>query len=123
MKPAVNIRNEPGSPYADWIVDGLKSIETREKPTLNRLIGRRVKVIRTGAGKAQVIGEITITGSKQYLTKSQFEADKDKHMVSDTSSYAIRTTKVGYTLSDPERYDHEYDAPTPRGIVYSKAIA
>ena len=123
MKPAVNIRNEPGSPYADWIVDGRKSIETREKPTLDRLIGRRVKVIRTGAGKAQVIGEITITGSKQYLTKSQFMDDKGKHMVSDTSRFAIRSTKVGYTLSDPERYDHEYDAPTPRGIVYSKAIA
>jgi hypothetical protein len=26
MKPAVNIRNEPGSPYADWIVDAMEEI-------------------------------------------------------------------------------------------------
>ena len=122
MAPGLNVRNEAGFAFADWIVDGLKTIETRRKPNLDRLIGHRIKIIRTGQGKAQVIGEVTVTGSKQYRTKDQFEADYQQHLVRSGSQFDFDGSKIGYLLTNPKRYNQPYDAPYPRGIVYTKQI-
>jgi predicted transcriptional regulator len=122
MDAGLNVRNEAGFQYADWIVDGLKSIETRRKPNLDRLIGHRIKIIRTGQGRAQVIGEVTVTGSKQYTSKAQFEADYQEHRVRSGSQFDFDGSKVGYMLTNPKRYKQPYDAPYPRGIVYTKNI-
>ena len=122
MAPGLNVRNEAGFPFADWIVDGLKTIETRSKANLDRLIGHRIKIIRTGQGKAQIIGEVTVTGSKQYRTKDQFEADYQQHLVRSGSQFDFDGGKVGYLLTNPKRYNKPYDAPYPRGIVYTKQI-
>lgn len=122
MAPGLNVRNEAGFPFADWIVDGLKSIETRRKPNLDRLIGQRIKIIRTGQGKAQVIGEVTVTSRKQYRTKAEFEADYKQHLVAPGSQFDFDGSKVGYLLTNPQRYNQPYDAPFPRGIVYTKNI-
>jgi len=122
MAPGLNVRNEAGYAFADWIVDGLKTIETRRKPNLDRLIGHRIKIIRTGQGKAQVIGEVTVTGSKQYTTKAEFEADYQQHLVRSGSQFDFDGSKVGYLLTNPKRYKKPYDAPFPRGIVYTKQI-
>ena len=121
MAPGLNVRNEAGFAFADWIVDGIKTIETRRKPNLDRLIGHRIKIIRTGQGKAQVIGEVTVTGSKQYRTKAEFEADYQQHLVRSGSQFDFDGGKVGY-LTNPKRYNKPYDAPFPRGIVYTKQI-
>ena len=122
MAPGLNVRNEADFAFADWIVDGLKTIETRRKPNLDRLIGHRIKIIRTGQGKAQVIGEVTVTGSKQYTSKDQFEADYKQHLVQSGSQFDFDGSKVGYLLTNPKRYQKPYDAPYPRGIVYTKNI-
>ena len=122
MAPGLNVRNEAGFPFADWIVDGLKTIETRSKANLDRLIGHRIKIIRTGQGKAQIIGEVTVTGSKQYRTKDQFEADYQQHLVRSGSQFDFDGSKIGYLLTNPKRYNQPYDAPYPRGIVYTKQI-
>lgn len=122
MAPGLNVRNEAGFPFADWIVDGLKTIETRRKPNLDRLIGQRIKIIRTGQGKAQVIGEVTVTGSKHYRTKAEFEADYPQHLVAPGSQFDFDGSKIGYLLTNPQRYNQPYDAPYPRGIVYTKNI-
>jgi len=122
MAPGLNVRNEAGFLFADWIVDGIKTIETRRKPNLDRLIGHRIKIIRTGQGKAQVIGEVTVTGSKQYTTKAEFEADYQQHLVQSGSQFDFDGGKVGYLLTNPQRYNKPYDAPFPRGIVYTKQI-
>jgi predicted transcriptional regulator len=122
MDAGLNVRNEAGFDFADWIVDGLKTIETRSKANLDRLIGHRIKIIRTGQGKAQVIGEVTVTGSKHYETKDQFEADYKQHLVQSGSQFDFDGSKVGYLLTNPHRYNQPYDAPYPRGIVYTKNL-
>ena len=122
MAAGLNVRNEAGFDFADWIVDGLKTIETRRKSNLDRLIGHRIKIIRTGQGKAQVIGEVTVTGSKQYKTKDQFEADYQQHRVRSGSQFNFDGSKIWYLLTNPQRYQKPYDAPYPRGIVYTKNI-
>ena len=117
MAPGLNVRNEAGFPFADWIVDGLKSIETRRQPNLDRLIGHRIKIIRTGQGRAQVIGEVTVIGSKQYRTKAECESDYQQHLVRSGSQFDFDGGKIGYLLTNPQRYNQPYDAPYPRGIV------
>ena len=122
MDAGLNVRNEAGFLFADWIVDGLKTIETRRKANLDRLIGHRIKIIRTGQGKAQVIGEVTVTSSKHYTSKAQFEADYPQHLVRSGSQFDFDGSKVGYLLTNPKRYKQPYDAPFPRGIVYTKQM-
>jgi len=123
--PALNVRNEEGFPYADQIIDGQKTIETRNQPNLDKLIGKTVKIIRTlgpkSKDKAMVIGEVTIAGKKEYNTLAEFREDAGKHLVSEGSSFDFKKPKVGYLLENPKRYTQEYPADSNRGIVYSKS--
>jgi len=122
--PALNVRNEPSFPYADQIVDGKKTIETRRQSNLDKLIGKTVKIIRTTGPKskepAMVIGEVTITGKKEYKNLKSFREDSDKHLVSEGSGFDFDKPKIGYTLENAKRYSEEYPAMKNKGIVYTK---
>lgn len=100
---AVNI-NDKGIGFTELILSGLKTIETRRTRSLDSLIGQRVGIIRTGAGKATLVGYVTIAGIKQYDTDS-FRKDYEKHRVPEGSQYDIAPggIKYGYILRDPER--------------------
>jgi hypothetical protein len=124
--PAFNVRNEQGSPFADMIVEGLKSIETRVRPTLNSLVGKRVKLVRTtGQGSGDVIGEVTVGQPKFYATKQEFDADFEKHLVKDDSEFAFgEQGKYGYPMLDPVKYKEPYSVDSvrdrPKGHVITK---
>ena len=125
--PAVNIRNTGEYKWADWIVDGKKTIETRQylktnsKGQLTPLVGKGpIKIIRTGEGKAQVIGEAEFGKPIFYETKEQFDADYDKHLVKDDSAFAYSEGgKWGYPVTNPKRYEQPYEAPHPRGMIFT----
>jgi hypothetical protein len=109
-----------GIHYADLIVDGKKTIETRNSDTLRPYVGKRVAIVRTGAGPAKAIGEVTI-GEPMVANKSKFRAMQSKHMVPEGSMYDITTpTKHLYPLHNPVRYDDERDVG--HGIVSRKVI-
>jgi hypothetical protein len=57
--------------YADKIVDGEKTYETRESDSLKRfwVSGDRVAIVRTGEGTAKAIGEVTI--GKPIIVRGQ----------------------------------------------------
>lgn len=60
--------NEDEKPYAYWIVTGEKTIETRSRDMLKKLVGERVAVISTKRGRGPlVVGYVTIY-EKQYET-------------------------------------------------------
>ena len=58
----VNVASDrkAGRSYADLIVDGHKTLESRNSDTLRPYVGKRVAIVRTGEGKAKAIGEVTI---------------------------------------------------------------
>ena len=62
------VRNDGGLKFADWIADGWKRTETRNRRTLNKLVANgtindRVYIIRTQAGKpATVIASCWMSG-------------------------------------------------------------
>ena len=109
-----------GIHYADLIVDGKKTIETRNSDTLRPYVGKRVAIVRTGAGPAKAIGEVTI-GEPMVANKAKFRAMQSKHMVPEGSMFDITTpTKHLYPLHSPVRYDDERDVG--HGIVSRKVI-
>lgn len=99
---AINI-NDRDSPFTEYILDGNKTIETREKNTLKSLVGQRVGIIKTGKSKAKLVGYVTISDVIKYETVNEFRKDENRHMVKPKSKYDIKTIKYGYVLTNPER--------------------
>jgi predicted transcriptional regulator len=118
----INVRNTKDESFADLIVDGLKTIETRESKSLHPYMGQRVAIIRTGLGKAVAIGEVTILkGFSWTNSRSIFDAHYDEHLVKKYSTFYIDESKGKYMyfLTDPVRYDTEVPVNT-LGIVARK---
>lgn len=120
----LNVRNEPGFRYADQLVDGVKTVETRENLRIKSLIGKPVKIIRTGEGKAQVIGEVTFKDQPPivYDSPEKFKADRHRHLVGNDSDYKFEGLKYGYEVTNPVRYKEPYDAPKNKGILTTKKV-
>ena len=107
-----------GRRYADLIVDGHKSLESRNSDSLRPYVGKRVAIVRTGEGPAKAIGEVTI-GEPMVVNKKKFRALEDQHLVPEGSSFDINTpTKHLYPMHDPVRYDDERDVG--HGIIARK---
>jgi hypothetical protein len=109
-----------GLRFADMIVDGHKTLESRNSDTLRPYVGKRVSIVRTGEGKAKAIGEVTI-GEPQVVNQRQFRSMEDEHLVPKGSRFDINTpTKHLYPMHDPVRYEEERDVG--HGIVSRKVI-
>jgi predicted GNAT family N-acyltransferase len=110
---AVDPRN--GTDYADLIVSGAKKFESRETASLKPYVGKRVGIVRTGAGQAEVIGSVEI-GQPIKVNEKQFNQLRDQHLVAEDSSFNIKKgqTKFLYPMIDP--------TSTPPQKVTSKGI-
>ena len=98
----VNV-NSASQPYADMIVSGDKTIETRDSRSLDSLIGRRVGIIRTGGkGKGQLTGSAVVGEPIEYRSEEEFRADESRHKVPKDDKYDIKEggVKYGYSMSD-----------------------
>lgn len=85
--PAIYVHSTACVPYAEAIVEGRKTIETRNRDTLGRFVGQRVLVVRTSNHKpAEVIGSVFIRG-KHFCKKDDFQALFDRHLVQPGSKY------------------------------------
>jgi hypothetical protein len=103
-------------PFTEWIFSGKKTIETRKSASLHPYIGERVGVIRTGKGKATLVGFVTIGEPIYYQTEMEFRQDECRHCVLAGSQYDIDDTgKYGYPLIDPVETQHRHI--NSRGIV------
>lgn len=86
--------------FIGQILDGRKTIETRNTPSLRRYVGKRIGLIKTGCGKATLCGYATITREIHYKNEEEFRRDENKHLVGKGSIYDIVVEKYGYVLSD-----------------------
>ena len=104
-----------GTDYADLIVNGTKKFESRETASLKPYVGKRVGIVRTGAGPAEVIGSVEI-GQPIEVNEKQFNQLRDQHLVAEDSSFNIKKgqTKFLYPMMDP--------TSTPPQKVTSKGI-
>lgn len=105
-KIGINI-NDSVQDFTGQILKGEKTIETRdafsknpEKASLHPYIGKEVGIIRTGKGKAFLVGKAVIGNPIVYYNQKQFDKDYSKHLVSPNSKFYIKPTrnKIGYPL-------------------------
>ena len=107
--------NDSTQKFTDQILKGEKTVETRNKPTLDRFVGQRVGIIRSGIGKSVVVGYATIGDRIDYPTEKSFRADQKRHKVKKGSKFDTKGVKYGYELLDVT------EEPNPYGVVESKS--
>jgi SAM-dependent methyltransferase len=111
----INI-NDECQDFTGQILRGEKTIETRKTRSLDPYIGERVGLIRTGVGKATLVGYATIGEPAVYDSVAKFRRDYDKHLVAPGSAFDIKDgLKYGYPLMQVESVEpREIES---RGIV------
>ena len=125
LTPELGINvNDKHQAFTEQILSGAKTIETRNASTLHPYIGKKMGLVRTGKGKAMLVGYVTIGEPKLYTAQSSFDKDFDSHLVGKDSPFHIskskKGSKWGYTLSDVEKVeprllkDGTGVAPNPR---------
>ena len=108
----VNQLSAQGVKYADLIVDGYKTIETRSRDMLKSCLFERVAIIRTTRGKKPaIIGYANISGSR-WMRNRQASDFPESTFVPEGSKYA--GNHWFYLLSDPERCE---PYPIPENAV------
>jgi hypothetical protein len=116
----INVRSDKKAnlQYADLIVDGKKTYESRNGDTLRPYVGKRVSIVRTGDGPAKAIGAVTV-GEPIVVDRKKFRKMEKQHLVPEGSAFDIASgTKHLYPMHEPERYESERDVG--HGIVARK---
>lgn len=108
--------NDREQAFTEMILAGLKSEETRKSHSLDSIIGKRVAIIRTGRGKAVIVGTCTIEGYTEYRNEEDWSAAYNRHRVERGSKYDFTGFKVGYVLRNVQRLSDPVPCKS-RGIV------
>ena len=108
--------NDKEQAFTELILAGLKSEETRKSHSLDSLIGKTVAIIRTGRGKAVIVGTCTIEGFTEYRNGEDWSAAYNRHRVERGSKYDFTGFKVGYVLRNVQRLSEPVRCKS-RGIV------
>ena len=113
---AFNI-NDKEQEFTRQILDGIKTVETRERHTLDSLIGMTVAIVRTGRGKAVIVGTCRISGSVEYRTESEFTSAFRAHRVGIGSKFDFQHSKTGMKVGYILAVVVELDRPMPCGSM------
>ncbi len=114
----INI-NDKKEKWSELLLSGEKTIETRNTNKLKSLVGKPVALIRTGVGKAHIVGFIMLGEPIVYNTLAEFRADEHRHRVRAGSPFDFKEKKYGY----PVKVLHKLEEPLPVdsiGIVSRK---
>jgi hypothetical protein len=111
--------NSKDVPYARWIVDGKKRIETRTRRMLHKLIGETVGIIETGNENPKIIGWVTI-GRGYFCDRKMWEnGERDLACVPVGSKFDLdrkwQDGKWCYELRSPIKMAQPY--PLPKNAI------
>ena len=100
------VNENGGIHYAQLIVDGVKTIETRSRDMLRPLVGKRVAIVRTRRGKVpMVVGYADISDSV-FCPAHMYNMYRYKTCVPEGSTYDVRGKgKWFYYLVNAEKCD------------------
>ena len=111
----INI-NDEFQDFTGQILRGEKTIETRPSRSLDSRIGKLTGIIRTGVGKATLVGYAVIGEPVVYDSVAKFRKDQSKHRVAPGSVHDIKDgLKYGYPIMQVEPV-------TPRVITSSGRV-
>jgi hypothetical protein len=109
--------NDRTQDFTAQILSGEKTVETRRTNSLRPYVGKRVGIVRTGRGRATLVGYATIGEPIRYEHQKQFAADYARHRVAAGSPHDCGPEgKYGYPMIDVE-------ATTPRPVTSRGIVA
>jgi hypothetical protein len=113
------------APWAELLINGQKTVETRSYRLPQRLEGVELAIIETPGKsakfKSRIIGTITFSNSFQYLDINDWLSDYNRHLVPINSEYRfIDKPKFGWIVQSVTKLDNPVDPPSKRGIIYAK---
>ena len=114
------------APFAEQLVNGEKSVETRGYHLPPKHAGEELAVIETpgkhGKFKARIIGTITFSHSFEYLSETDWKYDYNRHLVDENDplyGWNDDKYKYGWVVSDFTKFDEPLPAPERKGIVFT----
>lgn len=114
------------TPWAELLINGQKTVETRSYRLPQRLEGVELAVIETPGKsakfKSRIIGTIVFSHSFQYQNEGHWAFDYERHCVHITNEYGWKSNKpkFGWVVQSVSKLDCPVDPPEKRGIVYVK---
>ena len=105
--------NDRTAPYTELILGFRKTIETRSRNTLRKLVGQRVALIRTGKGPAVIVGFLTIT-HREFCPPEYFDRYRAQTCIPVGDKYDSTKGKWFYYLEDVERCEPQ---PLPANAI------
>ena len=124
QEKGINVKSDLKSnlSYSDLIIDGKKTIETRNTNSLKPYVGKRVSIVKTGEGKenTKAIGSVII-GEPEIVGVEKFRQLKNEHLVPEGSEFDIKKEKYLYPLKQPIRFEKPFSV-SKYGIVERKII-
>ena len=115
----INIRQDrDGTDYASLIASGQKTYESRETRSLDPYVGKRVGLVRTGAGPASLVGYAEV-GVPIEVNESTFNELRNEHLVPQGSTFDIKAgqTKFLYPMLSSESVTPQELPSSSRGII------
>ena len=106
----INVRTMEDCDFANLIVKGFKTYETRKSRSLDPYIDKRVGIIRTQPNtQAELIGFVDI-GEPLFVDREQFDLLRDEHLVPYGHSFecAVDGRVYLYPLTNPEQCEPQY---------------
>ena len=116
------------APWANLLIDGLKTVETRSYHLPLKYEGVELYLVETpgklGKFKARVIGTITFSHSFKYATKTDWINDHNRHLVSQNDPlYSWNDKpKYGWVVCSVEKFDEPLDISGKRGIIFTNNL-
>tara|TARA_R110000737_G_scaffold8133_1_gene23720 strand:- start:243 stop:638 length:396 start_codon:yes stop_codon:yes gene_type:complete len=115
QKLGINVRSDGVTDYATLIVSGQKLWESRRTRSLDPYVGKRVGIVRTGAGVATVTGS-AVVGRAIAVNEKEFNDLRSEHLVPRGSTFDIEkgATKYLYPLVNCKQIKQR---PVPKGSL------
>jgi hypothetical protein len=113
------------SPWSTFLINGLKTVETRSYHLPLKYVGVPLALIetpgKTGKFKSRIIGLITFNESFKYKSKDHWTYDYYRHKVGENNIYRWNDfkDKYGWVVSKVEKFCEPIDPPKRRGIIFT----
>lgn len=124
--PALNIQ----APWADLIVSGKKTIETRNYRLPEFYVGKPIFILETPGrnrmAKRRIVGTVVFSGSFEYKSRRAFYLDYSRHLVDESSPFAwdldSKRIKWGWTILRTEQLTGTIARNQRTGIIFTKLL-
>lgn len=114
------------APWANLLIDGFKTVETRSYHLPLKYIGVPLALIetpgKTGRFKSRIIGLITFNESFRYKDKNQWINDYNRHLVDQHDhnyGWKYYKDKYGWVVDSIEKFENPINAPSKKGIIFT----